>query len=74
MNTLKKALFICFGITFFTVGIAIVIGSMLVINFDASQKIMGVLGGLFLTLFGWWLLRRESNSVWDAITWIFANI
>jgi hypothetical protein len=74
MNTLKKALYVGFGVTFIILGLGATCIFILVNDVGLSSKIMGIVGGLATVVFGWWLLRRGSNSVWDALGWLFAHI
>ncbi len=74
MNTFKKALYIGFGVTFIFLGLGAAVIFLLVNNLEFGNKIIYVGGGLVAAIFGWWLLRRGSNSVWDALGWLFVHI
>lgn len=74
MNTLKKAMYIGFGVTFIILGLGASLIFILAGNLELSNKVMGVIAGLVAVIFGWWLLRRGSNSLWDAISWLLAHL
>jgi hypothetical protein len=74
MNTLKKALYIGFGVTLFTLGLVAAFIYIIVGNVELSDKILAISISLSVAIFGWWLLRRGSNSVREAITWIIVNL
>ncbi len=67
MSVLKKALCIGFGVIFIFLGLAAAIIFFFVNNIELSSKIIGIIGGMLTVVFGWWLLRRGSNSVLDAL-------
>lgn len=70
MNTVKKALCICFGIFIVVFGLGAAVIFMLLNDTPLANKLLGVSGGLVAVVFGWWLVRRGSNSVWDALGWL----
>lgn len=74
MNTLGKALYISFGVALFFLGLGASFIFIIVGNLELSDKIIAVCVSLAVTIFGWWLLRRGSNSVWDALGWILTHL
>jgi cytochrome c biogenesis protein CcdA len=72
--TFKKALCIILGVPLFLIGIGISAIFIFVGNIELGDKILAVCIGLSMAVFGWWLLRRGSNSVWDALGWILFHI
>ncbi|MEX0748836.1 MAG: hypothetical protein WD467_02980 [Candidatus Saccharimonadales bacterium] len=73
MKTLKESLYIAFGALLFILGIAGVVVFLLVNNFAGGVKTTGIVGSLMVAIFGWWLLRRGSDSTADAIGWIIVH-
>lgn len=74
MNTIKKALYIGIGVTLLILGFAASVIFMLVGNLELADKILAVSISLAAAVFGWWLLRRGSNSVREALGWLFAHL
>lgn len=71
MDTLKKAFCIGFGTMLFVLGLGCLVIFIFITNLDIGQKVIGAIGSLMAMIFGWWLVRRGSNSVRDAIGWLF---
>ncbi len=74
LMTVKKALCIILGVPMFLIGIGVSVIFILIGNIELGDKILAVCIGLSVTVFGWWLLRRGSNSVWDAFGWILLHL
>lgn len=74
MNTFKKALYISLGVTLLILGFGASVIFILVGNMELTDKIIRVGISLVVALFGWWLLRRGSNSIWDALSWLFVHL
>lgn len=74
MNTLKKALYIGVGTTLLILGFAATVIFMIVGNLEIGEKIIAVGSSLAIAVFGWWLLRRGSNSVREALDWLFTHL
>lgn len=74
MNTLKKAFYIGVGATLLILGFATSVIFILVGNLEISDKVRAVGISLVVAVFGWWLLRRGSNSVREALGWLFTHL
>jgi hypothetical protein len=70
MNTLKKALCIGFGLPLFVLGLGGAVIGLFITNLSLGQKMLFSAAGLGAAFFGWWLVRRGSDSLRDAIDWI----
>lgn len=70
MKTLKESIYIAVGSLLFIAGLLGVLVFALVNDFETSTKIAGTAGSILVVLFGWWLVRRGSKSIPDAIHWI----
>ena len=74
VKTLKKAVYIGFGVTLFFLGLGSAVIFTFVPNIELGSKILIVASSLIGALFGWWSLRRGSGSVWDALSWLLIHL
>ena len=70
MKEIIKALCIVLGITSMTLGLVATLFFIVVTNMSAGMKAASLAVSLLAVWFGWWLTRRGSNSVRDALGWI----
>mgnify|MGYP000870096529 CR=1 FL=1 len=70
MKEIIKALCIVLGITSMTLGLVATLFFIVVANMSVSMKAASLAVSLLAVWFGWWLTRRGSNSVRDALGWI----
>jgi hypothetical protein len=74
INPFKKAIYISFGSTLFVLGLIAAFIFTVLGDFELSRKIVAVSGGLLMAAFGWWLLRRGSSSIGEAIGWVLTHL
>jgi uncharacterized membrane protein len=71
MKTIKKASLIIFGFLFIITGLITIVVSALN-DFTFLSRILGITGGVLLTLLGMYMMRKGSNSISDAVSWFSA--
>lgn len=74
MNTVVKSLCIAGGSLLLILGLCAAFIFAIVGNMTLGEKFVAVGVSLCAAFVGWWLLRRGSDSVWDAISWLIAQL
>lgn len=72
MSVIRKSLCITFGMVLTFLGLGVT-ALFLIAFIKGEANITGMLVGLTLALFGWWLLRRGSKSVSEALGWLLSQ-
>ena len=68
----KRLLFIGIGGSLIVGGFALALLALL--KAMLLIKILGVLSGLVLVVFGWYTVRRVTSSIKEALVWVIAII
>lgn len=74
MKKINKMLYVIFGLALFLLGFIISVFLILFSDLDIINKIVAVCLSLSMSLVGWWLLRRDSKTVLEAIFWLTSII
>jgi len=71
-----KAVSILSGAILIMAGIAAAVFSGLGLSDEGANAgfILGLVGGVAAVVIGYMLIRRVSESLWDALTWLFALV
>jgi positive regulator of sigma E activity len=74
MNPLKKAFYISIGCLLMVFGAFALFMAIILTDLEVNQKIIVATGSIAVILLGWWLLRRGSRSVCEALAWLFVHL
>jgi len=76
VNNITKAVSILTGAILIMGGTAAAVFSGLGLSDDGASTgfILGLVAGVVAVIVGYMLIRRVSNGLWDALTWLFALV